>query len=73
MSEKERILRQVQRFEAAAALASSCTTLFGALKATELRLPRLVVNALPALEMALNGWSNALEIDDEPESEGTRS
>lgn len=73
MSEKERILREVQRFEAAGSLASACTTLFGALKATELRLPRIVVNALPALETALNGWSNTLEIEDEPESEGTRS
>jgi hypothetical protein len=73
MSEKERILREVQRFEAAGALASACTTLFGALKATELRLPRLVVNALPSLETALNGWSDALEIEDSPESEGTRS
>lgn len=73
MSEKERIIREMQRFEAAGALATSCTTLFGALKAVELRLPRIVVNALPALEAALSGWSDALEIEDNPESEGTRS
>lgn len=69
---KEQVRAEMAQLEAAQNLASAALALYGALRATELRQPRLVLNCLPALESAIEGWSRASEIEPMPASEETR-
>jgi hypothetical protein len=69
MSPKAKIKSEFAKFEAADQLASASLGIYGALKATESRLPRLVAALLPALEVAIGKWSETCE--EEPDSEGT--
>ncbi len=68
MTAKEQIKAEMARFASADELANAALSIYGAIKATESRQPRLVVAALPALESAIAKWSEITEL--EPMSEG---
>lgn len=69
---KEAIKAEIAKLEAAQNLANAALSMYGAIKATELKQPRLVLSSLPAVEAAIEAWSNAVEADSMPVSEDTR-
>lgn len=68
MTPKQQIRAEMARFASADELANAALRIYGAIKATESRQPRLVVAALPALEQAISKWAETNEL--EPLSEG---
>lgn len=71
MTLEQKIKNEMSRLAAADELVNAALSLYGAVKATEIKQPRLVVASLPALERAIERWAS-LE-DYEPQSEAENS
>jgi hypothetical protein len=63
---KAQIRSEFAKFESADQLAAACLSIYGAIKATEARQPRLVCALLPALEKAIENWSEINELESDP-------
>jgi hypothetical protein len=62
MAKKDEIRAEFDQFAAAEKLAQAVLLVYGAIKLTEAKQPRMVVAAFAGLESALEGWSAACEV-----------